>query len=151
MKMNASLLFLALSLFAGALIPFQNAMNSTLGRQLQSPYFSTFVVFAVGLIGMAIYILITRSPVPTIAQFSGAPYWSYFGGLTAGVYVLLLVICAPKVGIGNVTVMVLLGQILAAMIIDQWGLFGALIHAMNWQRFAGILLMIGGVYLVKKF
>ena len=149
--MDTSILFLALSLLAGALIPFQNAMNSALGKQLQSPYFSTLIVFAVGLLGMITYIVFTRSPIPVMTQLVAAPKWAYLGGILAGIYILLIVICAPKIGIGNLTVMVLLGQILAAMVIDQWGLFGSLVHKINWQRFAGILLKISGVYLVKKF
>ncbi len=64
---------------------------------------------------------------------------------------MLIVICAPKLGIGNVTVMVLLGQILSSVVIDQFGFFNAAVHTINWQRMVGVVLMVAGVYLVKKF
>jgi bacterial/archaeal transporter family-2 protein len=151
MKMNSSILYIILAISAGAMIPFQSAMNTQLGKSLQSAYFSALTVFAVALVGLAVYILVSRFSIPTATQFSGAPKWSYLGGILGGTYILLIVLLAPKLGIGNVTVLVLLGQILAAIIIDQFGLLGATVHAITWQRAIGVLLLCAGVYLIKKF
>jgi bacterial/archaeal transporter family-2 protein len=149
--MNNAILFIILAISAGAMIPFQSAMNTALGKNLQSPYFSALSVFIIAAIGLALYILITKQTVPNIQQFTNAPKWSYLGGILGGTYILLIVLLAPKLGIGNVTVMVLLGQILAAMIIDQFGLLGATVHTINWQRAIGLVLLIIGVYIVKKY
>lgn len=151
MRMNNSILFIILAVSAGAMIPFQSAMNTTLGKNLQSPYFSALSVFIIAAIGLSIYILVTKQTVPNPQQFTNAPKWSYLGGILGGTYILLIVVLAPKLGIGNVTVMVLLGQILAAMIIDQFGLLNATVHSLNWQRIIGLVLLIAGVYLVKKY
>ena len=151
MKMNPTILFVVLALLAGAMIPFQSAMNTALGKQLQSPYFSALTVFIVAAVGISVYIIACGYKIPQANQFISAPKWSYLGGVLGGTYILLIVICAPKLGIGNVTVMVLLGQIIAATTIDQWGLMGSAIHHVNWQRLIGIALMVAGVYLVKKF
>ena len=151
MKMNNSLFFIMLSLLAGAMIPFQSAMNAQLGKSLQSPYFSALVVFIVAVIGLALYIFASGCSSPSVAQFAAAPKWSYLGGLFGGTYILLIVICAPKLGIGNVTVMILLGQIIAALIIDQFGMLNSVKHAVNWQRLIGVALLLTGVYLVKKY
>jgi bacterial/archaeal transporter family-2 protein len=151
MKMSNAILFFFLAMVAGVMIPFQSAMNAQLGKSLQSPYYSTLTVFFIAAVGIGLYILAARFSIPTIAQFSAAPKWSYLGGLIGGTYILLIVILAPKLGIGNVTIMVLLGQIFAAMIIDHFGLLHTPVHPLNWQRFLGLILLIGGVYLVKKF
>lgn len=145
------LLFLALALLAGGMIPFQSAMNSQLGRSLQSPYYSALSVFVVAAIGLVIYNLLSQQSVPTIQQFAEAPRWSYLGGVMGGIYILLIVICAPRLGIGNVTIMVLLGQVLAAMLIDQFGLLNATLHPINWQRLVGVGLLIAGVYIIRKY
>lgn len=126
-------------------------MNAQLGKALLSPYYAAFTVFAVAAIALLVYIIASRYSVPPPIQWNEAPKWSYLGGIFGGAYILLIVICAPKLGIGNVTVMVLLGQIIAALLIDQFGLLNAPIHTINWQRLLGVLLMIGGVYLVKRF
>ncbi len=149
--MSNSILLIILAISAGAMIPFQSAMNTALGKNLQSPYFSALSVFIIAVISLATYILITKQTVPNLQQFASAPKWSFLGGVLGGTYILLIVLLAPKLGIGNVTVMVLLGQILAAIIIDQFGLLGATMHTLNWQRITGLLLLIAGVYLVKKY
>jgi bacterial/archaeal transporter family-2 protein len=149
--MNNSLSYIILAISAGAMIPFQSAMNTQLGKSLQSPYFSALSVFAVAFVGLCFYVLIARQPIPNTYQFASAPKWSYLGGILGGTYILLIVLLAPKLGIGNVTVMVLMGQILAAMVIDQFGLLGAAVHPINWQRAIGVLFLCTGVFLIKKF
>lgn len=151
MKMNQTILFVALAILAGAAIPFQSAMNASLGKSLQSPYFSALTVFMVAFIVMTVYIAVSRQSIPMYSQFVIAPKWSFLGGILGAVYILLIVILAPKLGIGNVTVMVLMGQVLAVVVIDQFGLLGASVHPINWPRFLGIVLLCAGVFLIKKY
>ncbi|HNP23938.1 MAG TPA: DMT family transporter [Panacibacter sp.] len=151
MKMSDQLSFILLALCAGMMIPFQSAMNAQLGKALQSPYYAALSVFVIAAIGLSLYILANRYVVPSTQQFSGAPTWSYLGGILGGAYILLIVLCAPRLGIGNVTVLVLLGQILSALLIDQFGLLRSPVHVLNIQRIIGVILVIAGVYLVKKF
>lgn len=151
MKMNHQILFLILALLAGIMIPFQSAINAQLGKALQSPYYSALTVFVVAAIGIFIYIVLSRFATPSAEQFSSAPVWSYLGGVLGGAYILLIVICAPKLGIGNVTVLVLLGQIPSAVLIDHFGLLGFLVHTLNWKRLEGVVFMAAGVYLFRKF
>ncbi len=149
--MNNSAVSIMFAIMAGAMIPFQSAMNTALGKNLQSPYFSALSVFVIAALGLWVFILFSKQSIPAPVKFSGAPLWSYLGGILGGCYILMIILLAPKLGIGNVTVLVLMGQILAAMIIDQFGLLGTIVHPVNWQRFAGILLLCAGVYLVKKY
>ncbi len=149
--MNSTLYFIVLALLAGMMIPFQSAMNAQLGKAIQSPYYSALTVFIVAVIGLLIYLFVIQYNIPPMQQWSTAPKWSYLGGLLGGFYILLIVICAPKLGIGNVTVLVLLGQILSAVMIDQFGLLNSPVHLMNWKRLLGVILVIAGVYLVKKY
>jgi bacterial/archaeal transporter family-2 protein len=45
---------------------------------------------------------------------------------------------------------VLLGQIVTAALIDQFGLFGALRSSLTTQRIAGIVFMLIGTYLARR-
>ncbi len=149
--MNQSILYLLLSLMAGMMIPFQTAMNAQLGKSLHSPYYSAVTVFVVAFIGLVLYILSARYSFPGIQAYQSAPWWSYLGGILGGAYILLIVICSPRLGIGTVTTLVLLGQVVSALLIDSTGLMKTVVHPLNWQRVAGVLLVAAGVYLVKKF
>ena len=67
-------------------------------------------------------------------------------------YILSITWVAPKFGVGNAVSFVLLGQIISMVVIDHFGLFGALQHSVSSQRFAGLALMIVGVFLtVRRF
>ncbi|WP_266363285.1 DMT family transporter [Tellurirhabdus rosea] len=149
--MSNQLLYILLAVGAGAMIPFQSAMNTQLGKSLQSPYFSALTVFVVAAVGLGIYNAVTQQALPATSRFAEAPGWSYVGGVLGGAYILLIVICAPRLGIGNVTLMVLLGQVLAALLIDQFGLLNAPVHVITWQRLAGVLLVVAGVYIVRTY
>lgn len=150
MKISQTILLSVLAILAGAAIPFQSAMNSALGKSLQSPYYSALTVFLVAFIAMGSYMLLSKQGFPTATQFLSAPKWSFFGGILGAIYILLIIILAPKLGIGNVTVMVLTGQVLAAVIIDQFGILGAQVHPISWPRLTGIILLCAGVFLIKK-
>lgn len=149
--MNQSILYLLLSLMAGMMIPFQTAMNAQLGKSLHSPYYSAVTVFVVAFIGLVLYILSARYSFPGIEAYQSAPWWSYLGGILGGAYILLIVVCSPRLGIGTVTTLVLLGQVVSALLIDSTGMMKTVVHPLNWQRVLGVLLVAGGVYLVKKF
>lgn len=148
--MNSPLLFFILTFFAGVMIPFQSSMNAHLGKQINSPYYSALIVFITAAFGLALYILLYRRPIPPIHLFFTAPKWSYLGGILGGGYILIIILAAPKLGIGSVTIMVLLGQVVASMLIDHFGLLGATVHQLDWRRLIGISLIIGGVFLVRK-
>lgn len=150
-KMNDTLVYSLMAVIAGLLIPFQAAMNAGLGKNLQSPYWSSQVVFVVAFMFMLLYIGIIRNPLPAAAQLSKPAWWMYLGGMMGAGYILLSMLAAGKLGIGNVTVLILMGQMFAALLIDQFGLLNSPVHAINWQRIAGTLMLVGGVYLVNKY
>jgi transporter family-2 protein len=64
--------------------------------------------------------------------------------------VLSITWIAPKFGVGNAVFFVLLGQLLAAAVIDHFGLFGARVAELGPARAAGIALMALGVFLTQK-
>jgi bacterial/archaeal transporter family-2 protein len=149
--MNNSLLYLTLALFAGAIIPVQTSMNTALGKQLQSPFYSSLAVFLIAAVAMTLVIVFKQQALPAFSQAGAAPWWSWLGGLVGAVYIFLLVFLAPKLGIANVTGFVVAGQILAAILIDHFGLLNFPIHALTLPRIVGALLMMMGLYLIKRY
>lgn len=57
---------------------------------------------------------------------------------------------APHFGIGNAVFFVLLGQLISAAIIDQFGLFGARPSPLTMTRATGIAVMALGVWITQK-
>jgi transporter family-2 protein len=78
----------------------------------------------VGLIGSVIFLLVFEGT-PTGGLNKEIPSYFYLGGLFVLFYVLSISWAAPRFGIGNAISFVLLGQLLAMLTIDQFGLMGA--------------------------
>lgn len=135
---------------AGALIPIQTGFNTQLARALGSPVLSSIAIFAVGLVALLLLALVSRTPVPSWTAAAAAPGLSWVaGGLLAMLYLLALIVFAPKLGAATVVAFVVLGQILCSTVIDHFGLLGFPVHPVSGLRIAGLVLLAGGVALVK--
>ena len=138
-----------LMLFAGMGIPIMAALNAGLGAKLQSPALAATILFLVGLIGSTIFLLVFEG-VPSSGLNKEIPIYFYSGGLFVLFYVLSISWVAPRFGIGNAISFVLLGQVLAMITVDQFGLMGAQQTSLTWQRIIGLVFMSIGVFLVVR-
>ena len=138
-----------LMLFAGMGIPIMAALNAGLGAKLQSPALAATILFLVGLIGSTIFLLVFEG-VPSSGLNKEIPIYFYLGGLFVLFYVLSISWVAPRFGIGNAISFVLLGQLLAMITVDQFGLMGAQQTSLTWQRIIGLVFMSIGVFLVVR-
>ena len=147
---GAGVLWLSvLMLVAGIGIPIMAALNAGLGQQLQSPVAATAILFGGGLV-IALAVLALSGTAPQTARFGSVPLYFYLGAIFVVFYILSITFAAPRIGLGNAIFLVLLGQLIAAAIIDQFGLFGAVQTALTWRRASGLALMAIGVYLAAK-
>ena len=136
-----------LMFISGLGIPIMAAMNAGLGARLENPNLASFLLFVVAASATGATLLIAgpRGPV----NFNVPPYL-FLGGLCVAFYVLCATWAAPQIGLGNAILLVLLGQIASAAVIDHFGLFGALQTSLTLKRSAGIALMIAGLYLARR-
>ena len=56
----------------------------------------------------------------------------------------------PQIGAQQMTVMLLTGQILSAMLLSHFGWLGSPVQPVNMMNALGALLMIGGVFLATR-
>jgi bacterial/archaeal transporter family-2 protein len=140
----------ALALVVGALIPLQAATNASMSRAIGSVSFASLTVFAVALVFVSAWVVLTRAPMPALSALRTAPAYGYLGGVIVGSYVLAITFLAPRLGVGNAICFIVTGQILAAITIDHFGLFGSIVQVLSWRRVAGVVLMIAGLFLAKR-
>lgn len=148
--MKNDMIFLVLALLTGALIPIQAATNAAFSKSVGSAYLAGLMVFIVGLLCVILFLLISRASLPAPKQLAAAPLYSYLGGIIVATYVIMITILVPRIGVGTAIGLIVTGQIICAVAIDHFGLFNVPIRAADLTRIAGILLMMGGVYLVMK-
>ena len=148
--MKNDLIFLALALMTGALIPIQAATNAAFSKSIGTPLITGLMVFIVGLVGMLFFTLLSRTSFPARQQLVSAPLYGYLGGIIVATYVVMITILVPKIGVGTAIGLIVTGQIICAVAIDHFGLFNVVVRSISLTRVIGMLLMIGGVYLVMK-
>ena len=140
---------LLLAAFAGAVVPFQSAINSNLARGLGHPLWATLASLLVSVLVLLPVILALRLPLPSLGFISKAPLWMWAGGAFGVCFVALAVMLLPKLGASGFVALALAGQVIASMLLDHFGLFGLVEKQLTVSRVLGALLLIGGVVLIQ--
>lgn len=140
---------LALAVIAGAVVPFQSAINANLGRGLGHPLWATLASLMVSIIVLLPVILALRLPLPSLAFISKAPLWMWAGGAFGVCFISLALMLLPKLGASGFIALAMAGQILASLVLDHFGLFGLVERQLTTPRVLGALLLIGGVVLIQ--
>ena len=141
--------YAAIMLMAGIGIPVLAALNAQLGQRIASPGAAATILFAVAFLGAALTMAATSGPAPLSAA-PGQPKHLFLAGFLVAFYVLSITWVAPRFGLGNAITCVLLGQLLSAAVIDQFGLMGAIVRQVTPMRLAGLCLMAVGVFLTQR-
>lgn len=144
-----TLRYALIMLLAGIGIPMLAALNSQLGGRIGAPVAASVVLFAVALLA-CVLVLAFSGQVHALALLPSQPKYLFAAGLFVAFYVLSVTWVAPRFGVGNAIFCVLLGQMIAATLIDQFGLFGAAVHSVTVSRAAGLLAMVGGLALIQR-
>ena len=61
------------------------------------------------------------------------------------------VVLAPRLGAATMVALIVIGQMTAGVLLDNFGLIGYATHPLNLWRLVGVVLMVGGVILVRWF
>ncbi len=145
------ILFLyGLAIIVGALIPIQAATNATLSKVTGHVFYSSLILFVVGITLILILIIFFKPNPPSIGELVAAPLYSYAGGFIVATYVLSITFLAPRIGVGNAVFLIVTGQILSAAIIDHYGLFGSSIFPFTLKKIAGLGCMVVGLVIVNN-
>ncbi|MEH6685376.1 MAG: DMT family transporter [Qipengyuania sp.] len=140
---------LAAMMFAAGLgIPVFAALNAGLGQQLGGPVAATAVTFAIGFVIATAVLVFTGFPAASTFTFERP--WLWIGAVVMLFYATSVAYSAPRIGLGNAIFFVLLGQIVAAAIIDHFGLLGSIQSAITPKRALGLAVMAFGLYLARK-
>ncbi|MEM7566799.1 MAG: DMT family transporter [Pseudomonadota bacterium] len=136
-------------LLAGMLLAWQGAMNAALARSVSGPeaagiyslFFSAILVLGIT--------LAARQPIG-LAGWSNAPWWALLGGVAGAVVVMGGIYVVPITGAAVFIGGVVLGQATGAATADHFGWFGLPERPMDLGRGVGLLLILGGLYLVRR-
>jgi bacterial/archaeal transporter family-2 protein len=148
--MLAAAFFSALALLAGIAFSVQGGVNAALARSIGSSLIAATVSFSVGTVALTLLAMATGQLAPAGGSIRQVPVWMWLsGGLLGGVIVYGSVFLVPRLGIAAVASLIIAGQLIAAAVMDHYGLLGLPVHEISALRVLGLLLLVGGAVLVR--
>jgi transporter family-2 protein len=143
-------LYILCAFVVGAILTVQAGVNIRLTVRLDSPTLATLASFVIGSVALLAYCLAARIPWPTTSRLATVPWWAWTGGLLGAVYVAGTVILAPRLGAAVFMGLLVAGQMLVALLMDQFGLIGFPVRPVNLTRLFGAALLVAGVVLMQR-
>lgn len=152
--MNTSFLIpVALVAIAGSAVAMQPAFNGQLAQLLNSPLRAALVSFSAGLLILAVLVcgMAFRTGLPTGRELARVPLHLWFiGGSLGAFFVAVSAWSAPRIGVGAFFATLIAAQLIAAIIIDHYGLIGLDVRPVSLLRIAGAALLVVGAILVTR-
>ena len=143
--------YILLALAAGAMMPTQAATNNKMAGVVESPILAAFISFFVGTVALFVYMLIAGVSITNLTSAKEAPAIAWIGGLLGAFFVTAAVMLVPRLGVAMTFSLIIAGQMIVTLVIDHFGLLGVPMKEVSLARIAGIVLIAGGVVLIRKF
>lgn len=139
------LTILILVLCAGMGLSVEAGLLGPLGEQV-GHLSATLSIFLVGALLLSLAMVFVARP--SISILFNQPRWLLTGGLLGPVYVVVLTVTTPLVGVGMTMVGILCGQIAASLVIDHFGWLGGERRAVDGYRVGALVLILAALWLI---
>lgn len=141
-----------LAVSMGALLPVQAALNARLARATDGPVVAALASFAVGTLTLLVIALAAGMRLSSVADaVRTQPPTVWLGGVIGAVYVGSVTLLMPRLGVALTFGLLIAGQLLLSVLFDHFGLFGLPVQRLSPGRVAGVLLLLIGVILIRRF
>ncbi|CAN5199725.1 DMT family transporter [soil metagenome] len=148
--MRVEWILVLVALVAGTAVPVQFAVNAQLRGAVGGPITAATISFFVGTIALLVAVLVAREGAPNLAGLSGAPWWAWAGGFLGAFYVAASIVLTPRLGAATTIGFIISGQVLASIILDQFGLLNLPVHPITLPRLGGAVLVVAGAIIVLR-
>ncbi len=126
----------------------QIAINGKLAGLLGAPLKAAYFAFGFEMIFMGAFVLLSRQKVRP--ESTGPyPWWIWIGGILGVGYIVCTARISPVLGTGFAAVLSLTGQMIAGILVDQFGLFRMPKKPVTPACILGILVMVSGSVLIN--
>lgn len=142
-------LYSLLGLVAGAMLPLQAAINARLAKLAGSPLWAAAISGLVLTAALAATAAASMRAGPRFAGAAAVPWWAWTGGLCGAIVLSATTAIAPRVGTATMIALVMAGQVLSSLVLDQFGLLGLQAHPITARHGAAALLLLAGAALMR--
>lgn len=141
------LLFILLVIAGGMGLSIEAGLLGPLGNEVGSLW-ATFSIFGVGA-ALTFLLVLFFSP-RNSPSFFAQPSWTLLGGILGPIYVIILTVTVPVIGIALAMIGILAGQVFKSLVIDHYGLFGTSRRKIDSKRIIALIFIILALILVAQ-
>ena len=139
----------AITVFLGVILTVHLAMNGAVGAAIGNPRVGNAVFWCIGAV-MAILIGATGWQSGALSGLSKVNPVMLTAGAMGASLVFGIAWIIPQIGAQHMTVMLLTGQILSAMVLSHFGWLGSPVQPVSVTNMLGAVLLIGGAFLATR-
>lgn len=136
-----------LAIISGILTSVMIVLNGRLA-EIYDNYNSSIFIHFVGLISIILILIFTKSK---FKELKKVPFYLYSGGAIGVLSVYFNNLSYMEIGVTITLALILLGQTLTSMVIDQFGLFGMEYVPFQKKKMIGVLLIVVGIIIMFLF
>ncbi len=127
---------------AGSLLSMGGAANARLAGSLRSTVAASTINFLVGAATLSLLLALGDFDAVPIDRFAGIPPWALAGGMLGALYVTLITLVIPRLGLTTTTMTVVFSQLIGSLLIDHWGWLGVPQRPNGPGRWLAVLLLL---------
>lgn len=132
-------------LIAGMGLSVEAGLLGPLGEQV-GHLSATLSIFMVGALLLSLALLF--SPQRQLGALFKQPRWLLTGGVLGPMYVIILTLATPLVGVGMTMVGILCGQVAASLAIDHFGWLGSERRQVDGYRLGALAMILAALWLM---
>ena len=138
--------FYLIAFAAGIALASQAAINSQLSKAVgDQPVAAALISFFTGTLVLLAITLMKANVSEIWVNLPQQQWWKWTGGLMGAFLVCSSIIVAPKVGVANMLLFIILGQLLSGLLIDHYGFLGMPIKHIDWSKILGVGIVLIGM------
>lgn len=136
-----------IGIIGGAAVGIQSQIAGSMGQRVGGTS-GSFIIHLGGTILSGLLLLIRGGE--KIRDWQTLPWYMLIGGVFGLILYQTLNVTMPRLGSTMAIVLIIVGQLVTGVLIDHFGLLGAVVRPVDLPRIAGILLLLVGAYLIAR-
>lgn len=145
--MQSFVLVILLALLGGIAVGIQSPLASLISQRL-GLLESVFIIHLGGALCAAVPLILMRGG--QLSAWQRVPWYAMGAGVFGLVVIGAVSAAMPRVGASATIILIVTGQLIVGVLIDQFGLFNTLVRPLDLLRVAGLAIVLLGAWLVIR-
>jgi transporter family-2 protein len=146
-NLGQTALVIIVGLIGGLAVGIQGPLSGAVSAKL-GPVASSFIIHLGGFAASGLLLIVLGGE--KIRDWQSIPTPYLFSGIFGLILYLTFSYTLPRIGASNAIALLVAAQMILAMLIDHFGWFGVAQHSIDLTRMIGVVLLIGGAFLISR-